>query len=135
MKNEIKLLKNNSQHKEEFTDLDWLREFNDFLKGESIPEGMSIGRGHAPKLSAKKPIQLFGIYRNIFLYFQILLKNAMFVITFLIQHPKGFIGKRKESTIVVGVTILCHKITTEVSVKTKKIHFLCNGNKIWKWVK
>ncbi len=54
MKNEIKLLRDNSEYTKQYTDLDWLREFNDFLKGESIPEGMSICRGHAPKLSAKK---------------------------------------------------------------------------------
>jgi len=54
MKTEIKLLKNNSNHGDEFTDLDWLREFNSFLKGDSIPEGISIARGHAPKMSAKK---------------------------------------------------------------------------------
>ena len=54
MKNEIKLLKNNSSHTQEFTDLDWLKEFYEFLQGKAIPEGMSIARGHRPKMTAKK---------------------------------------------------------------------------------
>lgn len=52
--NEIVLFKNNSEHTKKFTDIDFITEFYDFLKGSSIPEGMSIARGHRPKMSAKK---------------------------------------------------------------------------------
>ncbi len=49
--NEIKLLKNND--KREDTDLEWVTEFYEFLQG-NIPEKITLGRGHNPKLSKKK---------------------------------------------------------------------------------
>jgi len=51
MKNEIKLLKNND--KKDWSDIEWLEEFNNFLKGE-IPEGLCISKHSTPKLTPKK---------------------------------------------------------------------------------
>lgn len=48
---EIKLLKNNQDR--EWEDLQWIEEFSNFLCGQ-IPEGMSIGRGHKLRLTAKQ---------------------------------------------------------------------------------
>jgi len=41
------------ENKQEWTDLEWMDEFYKFLQGE-VPEKISIGRGHQPKLSDKK---------------------------------------------------------------------------------
>lgn len=51
MSNEIKLLKNNQNRTD--TDLEWIDEFYKFLMGE-VPEDISLGKGHKPKLSPKK---------------------------------------------------------------------------------
>lgn len=51
MENEISLLKNNDNRTD--TDLEWVNEFYKFLQGE-IPETISIGKGHKPKMSVKK---------------------------------------------------------------------------------
>jgi len=51
MDNEIKLLKNND--KKEWTDLEWVNEFYDFLRGE-CPENIHFGKGHGIKLSSNK---------------------------------------------------------------------------------
>jgi len=48
---EIQLLKNND-HKD-WDDLQWVEEFNEFLTG-AAPKTITMGRGHQPKLSAKK---------------------------------------------------------------------------------
>lgn len=40
-------------HRKEWNDLKWIEEFYKFLQGE-IPEEISIGRGHQPKLTDKK---------------------------------------------------------------------------------
>lgn len=56
MDNEIKLLKNND--KREDSDLEKLNEFYRFLTGEEMPEKISIGRGHAPKMSEKKAFSI-----------------------------------------------------------------------------
>ena len=55
MENEIKLLKNNSGRIA--PDLEWVEEFYKFLQGE-IPSGMRFGRGHKPKMSAKKAFSI-----------------------------------------------------------------------------
>ena len=52
MSNEIKLLKDNSGHPD-FTDVDRVQEFFDFLTG-TVPDGISFGRGHQPKMSENK---------------------------------------------------------------------------------
>lgn len=41
------------ENKQEWTDLEWMDEFYKFLQGK-VPEKISIGRGHQPKLSDKK---------------------------------------------------------------------------------
>lgn len=51
MKNQITLLKNNTDRTD--SDLDKVTEFYDFLQGK-IPENISLGRGHNPKLNKKK---------------------------------------------------------------------------------
>jgi hypothetical protein len=48
----LKLLKNNDNR--DWEDVEWVREFYDFLKGEALPEGMQISKGHKPKLATKK---------------------------------------------------------------------------------
>lgn len=48
---EIALLKNNDNKTD--TDVEWLEEFFDFLQGK-VPEALHFGRGHVPKLNAKK---------------------------------------------------------------------------------
>lgn len=55
MENEIKLLKNNDNRKD--SDLEWVREFYDFLQGD-LPESISIGKGHKPKMSSKKAMSI-----------------------------------------------------------------------------
>lgn len=50
MKNEINLLKNND--KRDWTDLEWVQEFNKFLQGE-LPKDISMRRGYKPKLTPK----------------------------------------------------------------------------------
>ena len=40
-------------HRKEWNDLEWMDEFYKFLQGK-VPEEISIGRGHQPKLSEKK---------------------------------------------------------------------------------
>jgi hypothetical protein len=55
MKNEINLLKNNDNRID--TDLEWVKEFYEFLQG-TIPAEISIGRGHRPKMSAKKAMSI-----------------------------------------------------------------------------
>jgi hypothetical protein len=54
----IKLLKNNTTHPENFQDIEWVREFYEFLQGNSLPEGISISRGHKPKMSSKKAMSI-----------------------------------------------------------------------------
>ena len=53
--NEISLIKNNDQRL--IDDVEWLQEFYEFLQGQ-VPEGIYFGRGHAPKLSAKKAFSI-----------------------------------------------------------------------------
>ena len=55
MNNEIKLIKNNDNRTD--SDLEWVKEFNEFLKGK-VPYSITMGRGHAPKLSAKKAMAI-----------------------------------------------------------------------------
>ena len=70
MKNEIKLLKNNDKRID--TDLEWVEEFYEFLKGE-VPKMISLRRGHKPKMSEKKLFLLSGIFKSIFQSCQIIL--------------------------------------------------------------
>lgn len=51
MDNEINLLKNNDKRTD--SDLEWITEFYDFLKG-GCPENISFARGHGVKLSPNK---------------------------------------------------------------------------------
>ena len=52
MNDEIKLLKNNFDRTD--SDLEKLDEFYRFLTGEEMPESISLGKGHKPKMSEKK---------------------------------------------------------------------------------
>lgn len=56
MKNQILLIKNNDNRTD--SDLDKLNEFYEFLQGKSMPDGIKIGRGHKPKMSAKKAFSI-----------------------------------------------------------------------------
>jgi formylmethanofuran dehydrogenase subunit E len=56
MDNEIKLLKNNDNRTD--SDIEKVREFYRFLTGEEMPEKISMGRGHAPKMSEKKAFSI-----------------------------------------------------------------------------
>lgn len=53
--NVIKLLKNNDNSDK--TDLEWIDEFYEFLQGE-LPSGMTLSRGHKPKMSDKKAFRI-----------------------------------------------------------------------------
>lgn len=55
MIDKIPLLKNNDNR--DWTTLEWVQEFYDFLQGE-IPENMHLVRGHAPKMSPKKAMAI-----------------------------------------------------------------------------
>ena len=55
MDNKIKLLKNNDNRA--VTDIEWLEEFYHILQGV-IPESISLGHGHKPKMSAKKALTI-----------------------------------------------------------------------------
>jgi hypothetical protein len=48
---DIQLLKNNEKRTD--TDLEWVTEFYEFLQGH-LPDSIGMGRGHQPKMSAKK---------------------------------------------------------------------------------
>lgn len=50
----MKLLKNSNKRTKDSTDMDWVKEFYEFLKGEKLPKEIQIMRGHQPKMSAKK---------------------------------------------------------------------------------
>ena len=56
MYNKIKLLKNNDNRED--TDLEKINEFYRFLTGEEMPQGISMSRGHAPKMSEKKAFSI-----------------------------------------------------------------------------
>lgn len=56
MDNEIKLLKNNDNRTD--SDIEKVNEFYRFLTGEEIPDGISIARGHKPKMSEKKAFSI-----------------------------------------------------------------------------
>lgn len=56
MNNEIKLLRNNDNRTD--SDIEKVREFYRFLTGEEMPEKISMGRGHAPKMSEKKAFSI-----------------------------------------------------------------------------
>lgn len=45
-------------HRKDWTDLEWLDEFYEFLQGENIPEEIKIGKTHAPKMSKKKAMAI-----------------------------------------------------------------------------
>lgn len=51
MGKQIKLIKNNDN--KDWTDLEWIQEFYDFLQGE-CPKSIHLGRGRQPKMSQKK---------------------------------------------------------------------------------
>ena len=51
MYKQIKLLKNNDERTD--SDLEWIEEFYNFLQGE-IPEKITLGHGHSPKMTSKK---------------------------------------------------------------------------------
>ncbi len=104
MEKELKLFKNNE--KKDWSDLEWINEFYDFLQGE-IPEGISLRRGRKPKLSPKKHLRLFGTCRNISLCCRTTLKNAVNVIICSMRKWKGCTGKPKVSTIAAIVRIQC----------------------------
>ena len=55
MSKEITLIKNND--KKDWDDLEWIDEFYEFLQG-NLPEGMTLGKGHNPKLSQKKAFSI-----------------------------------------------------------------------------
>lgn len=57
MEHDIKFIKN-SVDKTKRTDLEWLEEFYEFLMGNKIPEGISITRGHIPKMTTKKAMTI-----------------------------------------------------------------------------
>jgi formylmethanofuran dehydrogenase subunit E len=56
MNNEIKLLNNNDNRTD--SDIEKVREFYRFLTGEDMLDKISIGRGHAPKMSEKKAFSI-----------------------------------------------------------------------------
>lgn len=48
----LKLLKNNNNR--DWEDVEWVQELYEFLVGESIPDSITVGRGHQPKLTPSK---------------------------------------------------------------------------------
>ena len=56
----MKLLKNSDKRTKDFTDMDWVKEFYEFLKGKNLPKEIQIMRGHQPKMSAKKAFTIIG---------------------------------------------------------------------------
>ena len=54
--NVIKLLKNNDNRTD--SDIEKVREFYRFLTGDDMPDKISIGKGHVPKMSEKKAFSI-----------------------------------------------------------------------------